>query len=300
MKRRDFLRTVGALGGALAGSKYISVASATPACTLYPSQTAGPFFFDTGLIRTDIREGRPGTLLGVGLQFIDAQTCLPIPNLVIDLWHTDRDGLYSGYPGQGDNRDIDTSGETFMRGLQVTDSNGMAGFTSVYPGWYPGRVPHIHFKAFFDDRTLVTSQAYFPQELTDGVHGTEGYADRGPGPVTLSSDILLLSTDLEDVLFDITISATGGGISATRTVAVATPTGFTPTPTPTLTPAPQDCTGDCSNDGNVTVNELVRGVNIALGRTPIDQCPTFDTDGSGMVSVSELVAAVNSSLLGCS
>jgi len=71
------------------------------------------------------------------------------------------------------------------------------------------------------------------------------------------------------------------------------------TPTRTLPPGPQPCVGDCDGDGAVTVSELVRGVNIALGTTPLESCAAFDSDQDGDVSINELIAAVNAALLGC-
>jgi hypothetical protein len=59
------------------------------------------------------------------------------------------------------------------------------------------------------------------------------------------------------------------------------------------------CRGDCNSDGMVTINELITGVNIALGNTAIEQCPSFDSDGDGNVAINELIAAVNNALNGC-
>ncbi len=68
---------------------------------------------------------------------------------------------------------------------------------------------------------------------------------------------------------------------------------------PTPTPVPIACVGDCGNDGEVTVDELIRGVNIALGSLALDQCPNFDSSGDGEVTVDEIVQAVNAALAGC-
>lgn len=59
------------------------------------------------------------------------------------------------------------------------------------------------------------------------------------------------------------------------------------------------CRGDCNSDGMVTINELITGVNIALGNTALEQCPSFDGDGDGSVAINELIAAVNNALNGC-
>ena len=59
------------------------------------------------------------------------------------------------------------------------------------------------------------------------------------------------------------------------------------------------CTGDCDGDGEVAINELILGVNIALGSQAVDNCPSFDIDGDGTVAINELIKAVNNALTGC-
>jgi len=61
----------------------------------------------------------------------------------------------------------------------------------------------------------------------------------------------------------------------------------------------QECVGDCNGDGMVAINELIIGVNIALGAAPVSQCPSFDANGDGMVGINELITAVNNALTGC-
>jgi len=83
----------------------------------------------------------------------------------------------------------------------------------------------------------------------------------------------------------------------------ATPTPSitpTPTPTPTPSPSPVPCLGDCNHDGTVTVDELVGGVNMALGSSPVGTCPAFDNNEDGKVTIDELVEAVNAAINGCS
>jgi hypothetical protein len=100
-----------------------------------------------------------------------------------------------------------------------------------------------------------------------------------------------------------TQTATGGASPAstpTRSPSAPTPSGsVTATPTPSPTAAPPACPGDCDADGSVTVDEIIRGVNIALGTLDLSACSSFDTDGDGAVTVDELVRAVNLALNGC-
>ena len=153
-------------------------------CVQTPSQTEGPYYFDPGLVRRDITEGLPGTPLLVSLRLVEAGSCEPIAGATIDIWHTDVVGVYSGYPDQGD----DTTGETFLRGKQFTDANGVAEFETIYPGWYPTRAVHLHLMAYTNEEHLVTSQFYFPDSVSEAVYQTEPYAARGPQPVTNDDD----------------------------------------------------------------------------------------------------------------
>jgi protocatechuate 3,4-dioxygenase beta subunit len=151
-------------------------------CAITPETTEGPFYFDPALERTDITEGRPGLPTKVRLQIVD-ERCEPLPGARVDIWHCDALGIYSGYQRQLGN--LDTRGETFMRGTQFADADGIAEFETIYPGWYPGRTPHIHFKVFVDSATLLTGQLFFPDEVSRKVYATVApYTDRSNGPDT--------------------------------------------------------------------------------------------------------------------
>jgi protocatechuate 3,4-dioxygenase beta subunit len=140
-------------------------------CTIMPQATEGPFYFDPGLERRDIAEGKDGVELMVRLQAVDA-SCRPLPGARTDIWHCDALGHYSGYPGQGDDGDIDTSGEKFLRGVQRTDADGIASFKTIYPGWYRGRTTHIHFKIFPNENSVMTGQLYFPDALSEELYAS--------------------------------------------------------------------------------------------------------------------------------
>src|SRR5215475_357210 len=110
----------------------------TPACTLTPAAIAGPYYFDPKLVRRDITENHPGAPLRLRFVVMDAANCTPVKGARVDVWQTRADGFYSGYPGQGEKQNVDTSGSTFMRGTQMADEHGEALFDTVYPGWYVG------------------------------------------------------------------------------------------------------------------------------------------------------------------
>ena len=151
------------------------------ACVLIPEETAGPYPLDLSsdevFFRTDITEGRPGIPLALTLALVNASAeCAPIADARVDLWHCDADGVYSGYSQPGS----DTTGDTFCRGIQVSDSNGLVTFQTIYPGWYQGRITHIHFQVFLGNGLTATSQIAFPAEITDAVYAVEPYAAKGP------------------------------------------------------------------------------------------------------------------------
>jgi protocatechuate 3,4-dioxygenase beta subunit len=117
-----------------------------PDCVLTPEQEEGPFHIDLAQVRRDIIEDRPGVPLVLALTVVDSGSCEPIRDAAVDVWHCDALGTYSGEPSEG------SEGETYLRGIQLTDGNGLAEFATIYPGQYPGRTTHIHVKVHIGGR----------------------------------------------------------------------------------------------------------------------------------------------------
>ncbi|MBC7987104.1 MAG: intradiol ring-cleavage dioxygenase [Sphingomonadaceae bacterium] len=138
-----------------------------------PRQTEGPFYFDPRLTRADIAEDRSGVPLRLRLQVVEAKGCAPATGARVDIWHCDADGVYSGYAREG------AADAAWLRGTQLADAEGIVAFETIYPGWYSGRAVHIHCKAWLTDGREITSQLYFPDELTDQIHARPPYAQRG-------------------------------------------------------------------------------------------------------------------------
>ncbi|MCB1337812.1 MAG: intradiol ring-cleavage dioxygenase [Maritimibacter sp.] len=135
-------------------------------CLVAPETTEGPYYFDPALERSDVTEGKAGVPMALTLQVVDAN-CVPLEGARVDIWHCDAQGNYSGYATQGSDGTLDTQGETFLRGTQMTDGRGVAQFATIYPGWYRGRTTHIHYKVFLDETTVLTSQIFFPDALSE-------------------------------------------------------------------------------------------------------------------------------------
>jgi protocatechuate 3,4-dioxygenase beta subunit len=157
MRRREMAAlSAGALASAFLyacgverGKSTVSAAkrvTARPSCVLTPEQEEGPFYIDLARVRRDIVENRPGVPLALSLTVVASDTCKPIRNAAVDVWHCDALGVYSGEPSEG------SKGETYLRGIQLTDGNGLAEFATIYPGQYPGRTTHIHVKIHIGGR----------------------------------------------------------------------------------------------------------------------------------------------------
>lgn len=180
--------TTGAATAAPTPTAEIAAAATVPvpACVVRPEQTEGPYFVDVQLNRSDIRADADGSVkpgAPLALTFLVSRvgetSCITLPGAMVDIWHCDADGVYSGV---NDFNFGSTAGQTFLRGYQMTDGNGTAAFTTIYPGWYSGRAVHIHFKirAELDGRNYeFTSQLYFDDALTDRVHAQEPYRTNG-------------------------------------------------------------------------------------------------------------------------
>ena len=192
LSRRDVVVLLGATGVAWLMTGGLNPRRAVagtlgPSCVVRPEQTEGPYFVDERLNRSDIRSDptdervRPGTPLALTLLVsrLSAGDCQPLPGAQVDIWHCDAQGVYSDVQDPG----FSSIGQKFLRGYQVTDARGAAQFVTVYPGWYPGRTVHIHFKirtATVARRTFeFTSQLYFDDGLTDRVHADPPYAETG-------------------------------------------------------------------------------------------------------------------------
>lgn len=166
MERSDFLKKgLSFLGMAVIAPSILGVNKAT-ACTVAASETAGPFptLTPASLVRADITGTRTGVPFTINITVKDVNnSCNPIPNVMVDIWHCDKDGNYSQYGGTS-MQTTDYTEQDFLRGRQTTNSAGQVTFTSIFPGWYQSRATHIHVHIYTAAGTsLLITQIAFPE-----------------------------------------------------------------------------------------------------------------------------------------
>lgn len=209
------MRTLGRTGASVLG--VVGMASAHPEpiasesepvtsaglCVMTPQSIEGPYYLDGRKLRSDIRETRIGRPLALRFKVVNTTTCRPVGNAVVDIWHCDAGGMYSGYsnvdpnvppprppapppgveppPLGGHLPPVDD--DIWLRGTQVTNRAGNVGFTTVFPGWYTGRTIHVHVKVYLaspapDQAAVFTTQVYFDESDIARVHEDEPYRTR--------------------------------------------------------------------------------------------------------------------------
>jgi protocatechuate 3,4-dioxygenase beta subunit len=195
------------------------------ACTVTPEQTEGPFYIDVDNVRSDIREDRQGAQLRVAARVMDTDGCTPVKDAVFEIWHCDAGGAYSGFgqasrgpggpPGGGPSGGSSSTDQArFLRGAQVTNAEGIAVITTVYPGWYQGRTVHIHAKVHLSKAEALTTQFYFDDNVSDEVFATAPYNQRtGRRTINAGDNIYRRETTL-------TVSKEDGGYLGLITIGI--------------------------------------------------------------------------------
>jgi protocatechuate 3,4-dioxygenase beta subunit len=217
-----------AVGAAAPHTPTTATADSTPVaaaavCTLTKEMTEGPYYLDGALVRADVTEGKAGIALKLALTVVDDSTCAVIPNALVEIWHSDALGEYSGYVGQNGHSEPDDG--TFLRGGVLTDSSGLASITTIYPGWYRGRCIHIHVKvhtgvtltsdgSFTGGSELHTGQLFIDETITTAVAKISPY----------STNTVTRTTLAQDSIYD-----DGGAASGLMTVTGSTSAGYTGT-----------------------------------------------------------------------
>lgn len=226
LTRREALVLIGASGLLLlAGCTPDESLADNGTCVVRPVLTEGPYFVDEMLNRSDIRSDpgtgvvKPGALLALtfNVSRLAANACTPLEGAQVDVWHCDHLGAYSDVSDPGFN----TAGQKFLRGHQLTDANGTARFTTIFPGWYPGRAVHIHFKVRRGSAPVpgfdFTSQVFFADALIDQVFAQAPYASKGSPNVRNANDGIYRGGGSQLLL---NATQTSEGVAATLNLAV--------------------------------------------------------------------------------
>lgn len=225
MERKQFLKSLGmsSLILPLLGACSKDDDPASGACTVSPSETAGPFPTKnpSSLEMVDIRSDRTGVAFTVKITIQDKNNnCGALADALVDIWHCDKDGSYSEYGGTS-LQSIDYTAVHFLRGRQATDSDGLAAFTSIFPGWYSGRAPHIHVHIYDASGTsLLVTQIAFPTDVCNTVYTTATqYYTKGTQDTSNASDNIF-SDSLASELATVTGNITDGYV-LTHTIVVS-------------------------------------------------------------------------------
>lgn len=194
------------LDGKEYGNPFSGGASAT--CEVFKQATKGPCHSNT-YNRKDVSNGLVGLPTRYELLITDA-SCNPIADAIVEIWYASPAGTYSkaaqaiddanGYSGSlsdlnvgfctGNNSEAVAS--NWLRGWQKTDANGRVTIDGIFPGWYSGRTPHIHFIVTASSHTTSTSQLVFDETLTTQVYTKHGsYSARGDKDTKNATDNVL-------------------------------------------------------------------------------------------------------------
>jgi protocatechuate 3,4-dioxygenase beta subunit len=218
-RRESLLAAGGIVAAALlpevadAASGPAGVSSGAVSCVLTPEMTEGPYYVPNEKVRRNITEGKPGVALELHLTAVNASTCKPIRNAVVDIWHADAGGVYSGAIAGN-------AGTNFLRGVQRTDKNGLALFKTIYPGWYRGRATHIHVKVYLSGNVVHTGQLFFNESISNAVYKRTPYSAHGLADTPNASDSIYRNGGSRSML-KLKRSVSGSGYIGAITMGVS-------------------------------------------------------------------------------
>ena len=214
--------TVG--GVTVTSATAFTVSSAS--CTATDSETEGPFPTKdpSSLVMADIRSDRTGVAFNFTITIQNNNnSCAALEGAIVDVWHCDKDGYYSEYGGT-QMQTVNYTTVHFLRGRQVTDSNGQVGFTSIFPGWYQSRATHIHVHVYnASGKSLLVTQIGFPEGTDSAVvlvnaSTANGYTKGMTGYTYNASDNVF--TDSQDTEIGSVTGSVAGGYVLSHTIVV--------------------------------------------------------------------------------
>ncbi|WP_379965134.1 intradiol ring-cleavage dioxygenase [Epilithonimonas sp. UC225_85] len=237
VSRKDFLKSLGLAGVTVLAAPLILHCrsnddesedvtidnSVSTACAVTNSETEGPFptKSPSDLVQTNIVGDRTGVPFEINLTIQNVKAdCAALQNVIVDIWHCDKDGNYSEYGGTGMQSTNYTSYH-FLRGRQTTNASGQVSFTSVFPGWYDGRATHIHVHIYNNVGTsLLITQIAFPEgsgSAVEMVNASTGY--RGMSGYTYNANDNVFSDGTANEM-SIVSGSVSEGFKLTHTIKV--------------------------------------------------------------------------------
>lgn len=166
-----------------------TVFEANTSCILAPEVTDGPYYVVGENLRSNVKEEEycDGIDLFLEVQYVDIETCEPVPAVAVDVWNCNATGIYSGISTSG-NYAADGYNSTYLRGIQLTDHDGVVQFETIFPGHYDGRATHTHLLAHtnatvqpngtisvWNAPVTHIGQLFWPEALRSAVEATYPY-----------------------------------------------------------------------------------------------------------------------------
>lgn len=174
-------------------------------CVLSPELTAGPYYVVGEYMRSNIKEAEhsDGVDIFLEVQYVDVSTCEGVPNVAVDVWNCNATGVYSGVSESSGQAGIDT---TFLRGIQLTDHDGVVQFETIFPGHYTGRAIHTHLLSHMNATVQSNGtisvwnkavshigQLFWPEDLRQEIEALEPYASNTVEVTTNDEDMWYVS-----------------------------------------------------------------------------------------------------------
>ncbi len=206
--------------------------SSTGTCTVTPEGEIGPYFTDDSataydrsniLSNLDGSDTQTGIPLTLHIYVYDAEnTCAAMQGVQVDIWHCNAPGVYSNEAVEN------TTGQSWLRGYQLTDATGLVTFTTIVPGWYSGRTTHIHLRlrskyseASSTSDGTNTTQLFFPQATINTINSSVApYSSHGTNPTTNAGDRVYASQTKGEMELTLSGNVTNG---YTATAAIHLP-----------------------------------------------------------------------------
>lgn len=217
------------------GTTTTAATTTSGSCSAIPNETAGPYPGDgtngpnaltlSGIVRSNIKGSlttstqAAGVPLTINLKLVNT-SCADLAGYAVYLWHCDQNGNYSMYSSS-------VANENYLRGVQVADSGGNVSFTTIFPGCYSGRYPHVHFEVFpslaqatSGNADVKTSQFTFTDSVFSAIYASSGYSASAGNlsGTSLSRDNVF--SDGAGLQVAATSGSVGGGYTASLQIAV--------------------------------------------------------------------------------